>query len=41
MVMLSRYVKPEVSDRVYGVEVLALIAVQYPQSAYAGLTMLL
>ena len=37
--MLSRFVEPKVADWVHAVEVLARIAVKYPQSAYAGLTM--
>ena len=41
MVMLSRYVEPNVANWVHAVEVLARIAVKYPQSAYAGLTILL
>ena len=41
MAMLSCCVEPKVAKWVHTVEVLARIAVKYPQSAYAGLTMLL
>ena len=41
MMMLLRYVKPKVADCVHTMEVLARIAVKYPQSAYAGITMLM
>ena len=37
--MITRFVEPKVADWVHAVEVLARIAVKYPQSAYAGLTM--
>ena len=39
MVMLSRFIEPKVADWIHRVEVLARIAVKYPQSAYTGLTM--
>ena len=39
--MLSCYIEPKVVNWIHAVEVLARIAVKYPQSAYAGLTMLL
>jgi hypothetical protein len=39
MKMLSRYVEPKVAEWVHTVEVLARIAVKYPQIVYAGLTM--
>jgi hypothetical protein len=39
MAMLTRFVEPKVADWVHAVEVLARIAVKYPQSVYAGLTM--
>ena len=41
MAILSRFVEPKVANWVHAMEVLAHIAVKYPQSAYAGLTMLL
>ena len=41
MVMLSSYVEPKVANWVHAVKVLAHIAVKYPQSACAGLTILL
>ena len=41
MAMLSRFFEPKTANWIHAVKVLARIAVKYPQSVYAGLTMLL